>query len=100
MLAYASSCTECQYALFCNTLQHTATHCNTLPHTATHYHTLHLRVHAGVPVTQMRSTHVWSCFVWLAEMHCMHKCVMYVVATISSLYTMGPLFKRDVNKYQ
>ena len=31
---------ERMHSLYCNTLQHTATHCNTLQHTATHCNTL------------------------------------------------------------
>jgi len=31
---------QVRYNMYCNTLQHTATHCNTLQHTATHCNTL------------------------------------------------------------
>jgi len=44
--------------LYCNTLQHNATHCNTLQHTATHYNALQ---HAA---TRCKLQHISTIHVW------------------------------------
>ena len=59
-----------RHIVYCNTLQHTATHCNTLQHTATHCNTL-----------QHTAT------------HCQH--IVYCVATIRMLpIFLGLIWKR------
>jgi len=79
--------------VFCNTLQHTATHCNTLQYTATHCSTLqHTATHCNILHYQTQASH----FKEMTRLHLVMQCVMTHAYVTWLIHVWRDSFTSDV----